>query len=118
MLYYCNLCIFIVRFMYSYCSTTLTEVFPCFSLSCKANARVKLAKTGHGPHTSQISCYLCRSTVFMLFCCYCVVLFVCAVPLPPGVNPIAVDKYININSFCPSPPSPVAVVGQFQFESR
>ena len=31
---------------------TLTEVFPCFFLSCKANARVKLAKTGHGPHSS------------------------------------------------------------------
>jgi hypothetical protein len=27
---------------------TLTEVFPCFSLSSKANARVKLAKTGYG----------------------------------------------------------------------
>ena len=32
--------------------TTLTEVFPCFFLSCKANARVKPAKTGHGPHFS------------------------------------------------------------------
>jgi len=40
----------------------------------------------------------------MLYC-YCVVLLlfvlsyvliVCTVPLPPGVNPIAVDKYINI----------------------
>jgi hypothetical protein len=31
---------FIVRFMYSYCSTTLTEGFPCFFLSCKENARV------------------------------------------------------------------------------
>jgi hypothetical protein len=27
------------------------------------------------------------------------VLIVCTVPLPPGVNPIAVDKYININKF-------------------
>jgi len=27
---------------------TLTEVFPCFFLSCKANARLKVAKTGHG----------------------------------------------------------------------
>ena len=26
--------------------------FPCFFLSCKANARVKPAKTGHGPHPS------------------------------------------------------------------
>jgi len=31
---------------------TLTEVFPCFFLSCKANARVKPTKTGHGPHSS------------------------------------------------------------------
>jgi hypothetical protein len=28
---------------------TLTKVFPCFFLSCKANARVYLTKTGHGP---------------------------------------------------------------------
>jgi hypothetical protein len=28
------------------------EVFQCFFLSCKANARVYLAKTGHGPHSS------------------------------------------------------------------
>jgi hypothetical protein len=33
-------------------SATLTEVFPCFFLSFKANARVFLAKTGHGPHSS------------------------------------------------------------------
>ena len=43
------------------------------------------------------------SVVIMLYC-YCVavllfvlsyVLIVCTVPLPPGVSPIAVDKYIN-----------------------
>jgi len=33
---------------------TLTEVFPCFFLSCKANARVKPIKTGHGPHSSKL----------------------------------------------------------------
>jgi hypothetical protein len=33
---------------------TLTEVFPCFLLSCNANARVKLAKTGHGPHSTTL----------------------------------------------------------------
>ena len=37
-------------------AATLTEVFPCFFLSCKANARVNLAKTGHGPHSSQMNC--------------------------------------------------------------
>ena len=31
-----------------------TEIFPWFFLGCKANARVKLAKTGHGPHSSKI----------------------------------------------------------------
>jgi hypothetical protein len=35
-----------------FCMATLTEVFPCFFLSCKANAKVKPAKTGHGPHSS------------------------------------------------------------------
>ena len=46
---------------------------------------------------------LCCSVVITLYC-YCValllfvlsyVLIVCTVPLPPGVNPIAVDKYIE-----------------------
>jgi hypothetical protein len=32
----------------------LTEVYPCLFPSCKANARVKLAKTGHGPHSSTL----------------------------------------------------------------
>jgi hypothetical protein len=36
------------------CPSTLTEVFPCFFLSCKANTRVILAKTGHGPHSSKL----------------------------------------------------------------
>ena len=55
---FCKLCILIVMFVY-YCyvysafiPATLTEVFPCFSLSCKANARVYPTKTGHGPHSS------------------------------------------------------------------
>ena len=66
--------VFLLLSMYSYCSSmysyrclcilivvhafldaaTLTEVFPCFFLGCKANARVELAKTGHGPHSSKI----------------------------------------------------------------
>ena len=56
---------------------TLTEVFPCFFLSCKANARVELAKTGHGPHSSTLVCiYVVQLLLFMLFrylCCsmYC-----------------------------------------------
>jgi hypothetical protein len=38
------LCIFILCL----CMATPTKVFPCFFLSCKANARVKPANTGHG----------------------------------------------------------------------
>jgi hypothetical protein len=78
-----NLCIFIVMSMYSYCifmylhraswhaSATLTEVFPCFFLSFKANATVNPAKTGHGPHSSKI---------FVLFyILFCVVLCIVCV---------------------------------------
>jgi hypothetical protein len=53
---YVLFCIFFFHRANWHSSATLTEVFPCFFLSCKANARVKLAKTGHGPHSSQINC--------------------------------------------------------------
>ena len=69
---------------------TLPEVFPCFFLSCKANARVKLAKTGHGPHSSTLVCIYVVRLLFVLF----YVLFVRKYVLPPGDNPIAVNKYI------------------------
>ena len=51
-------------------SATLTKVFPCFFLSCKANARVYIAKTGHGPHFSQ-NCELCCSIYCFasIMCC-------------------------------------------------
>ena len=45
-------------------------------LSCKANARVKLAKTGYGPHSSKLVVivlfcrYLYCSVVIVLYCCY------------------------------------------------
>jgi hypothetical protein len=72
-------------------SDTLTEVFPCFFLCCKANARVKPAKTEHSPHSSSI--LWCS-----IYCLFCVVLcnvcvYMCTVLLPPGGYPIAV-KYI------------------------
>ena len=50
---YIIVCILIVVYVFLD-AATLTEVFPCFFLGCKANARVKLAKTGHGPHSSKI----------------------------------------------------------------
>jgi len=42
-------------------------------LSCKANARVKLAKTGHGPHCSKLIVICVVLLLFVLF----YVLFVC-----------------------------------------
>jgi hypothetical protein len=65
-------------FMYLYraswhSSATLTEVFPCFFLSCKANAKEKLTKTGHGPHLKKKKKLCCYIYCFVSFC----VLFVC-----------------------------------------
>jgi hypothetical protein len=80
-------------------SATLTEVFPCFFLSCKTNARVKLAKTGHGQHSSKfvicVVLFVIRVVLLLIVMFY--VLFMCKCVLPPAVNPIAVDKYINIS---------------------
>ena len=84
--------------------TTLTEGFPCFFLSCKANARVKPAKTGHGQHSSQLLCccmyFLCCSTYFCVVLCIVgfvtfsvLFVYICTKQLPPGGYPIAV-KYI------------------------
>jgi hypothetical protein len=46
--------VLVICILYSEVFLTLAEVFPCFFLSCKANARVKLAKTGHGTHSSKL----------------------------------------------------------------
>jgi len=95
---FCNVWVF----WYVYCTLTevflnltevfftLTEVFPCFFLSCRANARVKLAKTGHGPHSSTLVDICVVQLLFVLF----YVLFVCKCVLPPVDNPTAVNKYI------------------------
>jgi hypothetical protein len=52
-------CVWVYRFcnVWVYCNmytTNLSGVFPCFFLSSKANATAKLAKTGHGPHSSKL----------------------------------------------------------------
>ena len=62
------------------------EVYPCFFLSCKANASFTLAKTGHGPHYSKsvvicvvlflLCCTVVICVVLLLFVLFCV-LFVC-----------------------------------------
>jgi len=94
--------------------TTLTEVFPCFSSVIRQMPELNSQSRGTDRISSELlslccvcHCvmllFLCCSVVIML-CCYCValllfvlsyVLIVCTVPLSPGVNSIAVDKYIN-----------------------
>jgi hypothetical protein len=70
---------------------TLTEVFPWFFLNCKANARVKLAKMGHDPHSFTLVVIYAIQLLFVLF----YVLFVCKCVLQPDDNPVAVNKYIK-----------------------
>ena len=65
------LCVLIVVYVFLD-AAILTEVFPCFFLGCKANARVILAKTGHGPHSSIL---LCCS----MYCLFCIVLYIVCV---------------------------------------
>jgi hypothetical protein len=71
------------------CMTTLTEGFPCFFFSCKANARVKPGKTGHGPHCSKFLCCSMYCLCCVVLCIVCV--YMCTVLLPPGGYPIAVN---------------------------
>ena len=68
---YCCLCKLIVVYVFLG-AATLTEVFPCFYLGCKANARVILAKTGHGLHSSKSVVLL-----YVLFVLYCSMYSLC-----------------------------------------
>jgi hypothetical protein len=63
--------------MSGYFLTTLTEVLPCFCISCKANVRVSLAKTGHGrqiPIFSLLLVFMFRAVYSVYYLCvnvYC-----------------------------------------------
>jgi hypothetical protein len=99
----CGFCNVWVFWLFVYCTLTevylklteifltLTEVFRAFSSLVRQNARVKLAKTGHGPHSSTLVVTCVVRLLFVLF----YVLFVCKCVLPPADNPIAVNKYIK-----------------------
>ena len=90
---YCCLCILIVVYVFLD-AATLTEVFLCFFLGCKANARVILAKTWHGPHSSKmVVLFYVLLVLNRSMYCLCVNVH-CT--LPPGDNPIAVNKYIKV----------------------
>ena len=57
--------VLVICTLYSEVFLTLTEGFLCFFLSCKANARVKLAKSGHSPHSSKV-------VICVVLCTVCV----------------------------------------------
>jgi len=93
------------------------QVCPCLFLSCKANARIYIThKDGARPALFPLGdkFYAVSSSLILVWplwvriaeslptkvvnsvvlCIFCVNM--CTLLLPPGVNPIAVNKYINI----------------------
>jgi len=68
-------------------SATLTEVFPCYFPSCKANARAKPAKTGHGQQSYSenvcvILCIVCVDCVVLCIVCVCKCVLYCCHRVP------------------------------------
>jgi hypothetical protein len=69
--------ILVLLYVYSYVCLPWLKFLPCFFLSCKANAEIKRAKTGHGPHSSKFLCcsmyclFLCRSVYCLCVNVYC-----------------------------------------------
>jgi len=77
MYFYCYVYVFLLYvYVSSSCQLALfsypDEVFPYFFLSCKSNARVKLTKMGHGPHSSKNCCVVLCIVCFASFCIVCV----------------------------------------------
>jgi magnesium-transporting ATPase (P-type) len=94
-----NLLLLIRILIVCLCMTTLTEGFPCFLLSCKANARVIPAKTGHGPHSSKhfcVVCIVCFVSFSVLFVCICVLYYCHRVATQLQLTNISI---ISINLF-------------------
>ena len=98
---FCNVCVCVGFVMCGCFGNMYTVLWPwfflpwlrffrAFFLGCKANARIKLVKTGHGPYSSILVVICVVRLLFVLF----YVLFVCKCVIPPGDNPIAVNKYI------------------------
>jgi hypothetical protein len=57
---------------------TLTEVFPCFFLSCKANAIVNAQRGGTArnlPNFCVVACIVCFVSFCLLFVCICVLYY-------------------------------------------
>ena len=77
----------------------LTEVFPCFFFSCKANARVKLAKTGHGPHYSTLVVVCVVRLLIVLFYVLCVNVYCHRVTTQLQLINISYEDWSRIKNF-------------------
>jgi hypothetical protein len=80
-------------------SATLTEVYSVLFPQLYGKCQGIISKDWARPALFQI-CYLCCLFVILVVLLLIVmlyVLFMCKCLLPPGVNPIAVDKYIDIS---------------------
>ena len=68
---YCFLCILIVVYVFLD-AATLTEVFPCFFLGCKANARVILPRRGTARTLPKLLCCYMYFLFCIVLCIVCV----------------------------------------------
>ena len=101
MYFYCYFYVFLLYvYLPSSCQLALFSYpdwgFPCFFLSCKANARVKQTKTGHGPHSSKMFVLFC---VFFLLCrsvCKCVLYYCHRVATRPKLTNIICSSSIHV----------------------
>ena len=73
---------------------------PCFSLSCKANARIYLAKTGDGPHCSKLVVICVVLLLFVLFCCYLCCSMYCFFRLCCSMYCLFVNVYCTTATGC------------------
>jgi L-asparagine transporter-like permease len=95
----------VLYILFSSCQLGILQLpwlrFILIFLSCKANARVKLAKTGHGPHCSKLVNGAVLCIVFFFFVLFCVLLCVnvyCTTE--PGVFQIAVKYIVSYHIIC------------------
>jgi hypothetical protein len=72
---YALFCVFFFHRANWHSSATLTEVFPCFFLSCKANARIYLAKTEHGPQSPYFQLCCSMYSIVWFYVLFLIVLF-------------------------------------------
>ena len=74
------------------------QIFPWFLLGCKTNARVKLAKTRHGPHISVVLFIVCFVSFRVLFVCKCVLYYCHRMATQLQLTNIS-SYHINSNDF-------------------